>query len=178
MGGINPPCTSADTMEAMQKVTLALCCINERFWQGHSDIERAVLIEADLSDEADIYIERAKAGFATAAHASGEAQSACMRALTCLKNHKEGEGDLHKYLKRQLPRLTAVGGSMEALAQQMVPEVLRLNQSGTIQAGMLFEREQSSIRLESLSLVGSLTEMMADHGSMVAATNAIVDMAA
>lgn len=85
---------------------------------------------------------------------------------------------MSKYLKRQLPRLIAVGGGMETLGRQMVSEVLRQDQNGTIQAGMLFEREQSSIRYESLSLIAALAEMMADHRDMVAMTNAAVDIAA
>jgi hypothetical protein len=178
MGGINPPAPTEHLMKLAQKFTLALCSINQHFWEAHSEIERAVLIEADLADQADMHIEKAQIAFANAACAAGEAQKSCMRALHGLVANGDDTTDLAMNLKSQLPRLIAIGGGMEALKGKMVLAALRENQQSTLQAGMLFEREQSSIRHESLHLISALSEMLAAHSHMVAKTNALVDFAA
>jgi hypothetical protein len=178
MGGINPPAPTDHLMTLAQQFTLALCSINQHFWEGHSEIERGVLIEADLADHAERHIEKAQTAFANAAHAAEEAQKSCMRTLHSLMTDGEDTKDLAMHLKHQLPRLIAIGGGMETLRGKMVPAALRKNQQGTLQAGMLFEREQSSIRHESLHLISALSEMLAAHSHMVAKTNALVDLAA
>ncbi len=40
MGGINPPAPTDELMSMAQHFTLALCSINQHFWNGHSEIER------------------------------------------------------------------------------------------------------------------------------------------
>lgn len=178
MGGINPPAPTDKLMSMAQHFTLALCSINQHFWNGHSEIERAVLIELDCAEQADQHIEKAHTAFANAGCAAGEAQKACMQLLQGLTAYDRGTGALCMSLKRQLPRLIAIGGGMEALRDKMVPASLRLNQAGTLQAGMLFEREQSSIRYESLHLVSELSEVLAEHSDIVERTNAALHLAA
>lgn len=178
MGGINPPAPTDELMALAQHFTLALCSINQHFWNGHSEIERAVLIEVDCTNQADQHIHKAQIAFANAGYAAGEAQKACMQLVHGLAACDEGTDDLSTSLKRQFPRLIAIGGGMEALKDKMVPNFLRMNQEGTLQAGMLFERQQSCLRHESLHLMSALSEMLAAHSHMVAKTNAVVDFAA